>query len=264
MVWSCRHAPHPLDCHEIDLNFKDCVNLLNKLAEDYQQTFFASYGYKKSLENAVTAIDYNDYDYIDAISVFDSSLLSLQDYINELADKDETRFRSEKSGYSFADLSQSIETIRTEDLDMISSYITIYNVTKDKENLIVNYKFKIEELERQKKINEQKLQALSETIEIYEKNSIVIFANATSGTDATLNQSTDTYDTLIDEQIASQKTLSNCEQQIEKYNKRIKALESSSKKGSEDKVKEDFEKINNKIDTLLESVNITVSEYYPF
>lgn len=251
-----------MSCHEVDLKFDDCVNLLNKLTENYKQTFFTNYGYKKSLETAVTAIDYNDYDYVDAVSVFDSSLLSLQDYINELADKDETRFRSEKSGYSFADLSQSIETIRTEDLDMISSYITIYNVTKDKENLIVNYKFKIEELERNKKINEEKIQALAETIDAYEKNSILIFANATSGTDATLNQSTDTYDKLIDEQIAAQKEFSNCEQQIAKYNKRIKALEGSLKKGSEDKIKEDFEKINNKINTLLESVNITVSEYY--
>lgn len=96
------------------------------------------------------SIDYNDYDYVDAVSVFDSSLKSLKEYIDDLAKHDNIRFRSDQSGYTFADLSQSIETIRTEDLDMILSYIVYNNVTKDKENLIANYEFKIEELTRSK------------------------------------------------------------------------------------------------------------------
>lgn len=251
-----------MDCNEINMEFSDCVNLLNNLTKQYEQTFFTEYGYKKSLENTVTAIDYNNYDYVDAVSVFDSSLLSLQDYINELVDKDETRFRSEKTGYTFTDLSKSIEIIRTDDLDMISSYITINNVTKDKQNLIANYKFKSDELERQKKIYEEKLNALTETIETYEKNSILIFANANSGSDATLNQSSDTYDNLISQKVDVEKQLSDCQQKMNNCDERIKALNSSSKKGSEEKVKEDFDKINTKINTLLNSVNITVSEYY--
>lgn len=251
-----------MDCSMVDMKFDECVNFLNTLTERYKQTFFEDYGYKQSLEDVVTAIDYNNYDYVDAVSVFDTSLLSIQDYIDELANKDETRFRSEKTGYTFTDLSKSIEVIRSDDLDMISSYITVNNVTKNKENLIANYQFKSKELERSKKIYEEKLASLSETIENYEKNSILIFANAQSGSDATLNQSSDTYDNLISQKVDVEKRLSNCQQQMDKYNNRIKALGNNSKKGSEEIVKEDFDKINKKINDLLSSVNISVTEYY--
>ncbi len=251
-----------MDCNMVEMEFKDCVNFLNNLTQRYKQTFFNDYGYKQSLENTITAIDYNDYDYVDAVSVFDSSLLSLQDYIDELAAKDESRFRSEKTGYTFTDLSKSIEVIRTDDLDMVSSYITVNNVTKNKENLMANYQFKSKAMERNKKIYEEKLAGLSETIETYEKNSILIFANAQSGSNATLNQSSDTYDNLISQKVIIEKQLSNCQQQMDKYNTRIKALEANSKKGSEDIVKEDFDKITKKINDLLSSVNTTVTEYY--
>lgn len=99
-----------------------------------QRGFYNNYGYNSSLESAVVSIDYTEYDYVDAVDVFDSSLGSLKNYIDELAASDNTRFRSE-TGYTFADLSSSIDTVRNEDLDWISSYITLNNVTKDKKIL---------------------------------------------------------------------------------------------------------------------------------
>ena len=159
-----------------------------------------------------------------AVDVFDSSLGSLKNYIDELAASDNTRFRSE-TGYTFADLSSSIDTVRNEDLDWISSYITLNNVTKDKKNLIANYKFKIEDLKRSKIISEEQLKAVSETIEVYEKNSILIFSNATDAANASLTQSSDTYDNLITQKIEAQANLSACEQNIKRYEERIKSLD---------------------------------------
>lgn len=251
-----------MDCSRVNLSFSQSAKFLNKLTENYTKTFFSKYGYKKSLEDAITVIDYNDYDYIDAISVFDSSLTSIQNYIDNIANNDETRFRSEKSGYTFTDLSRAINTIRTEDLDLISSYVTVYNVTKSKENLIANYQFKIEDLTRNKTICEEQIKTLNDTISAYEKNSILIFANATSGTDATLNSSTETYDNLIEQQVNLQKQLSSYEQRINMLSKRIDGLKNNTNTGSSEKVSEDLDKINNKITDLLNTVNITVSEYY--
>lgn len=251
-----------MDCYKLDLKFKDCVALLNKVTENYKGTFAEKYGYKNSLANAVTSFDYNDYDYIDSIDVLDSSLESLESYINELAAKDSTRFRSKQTGYTFSDLVKSIETIRTEDLGIISSYITLYNMTKDKENLITNYEYRIEEYERQKKINEEKLESIVRILEVYEKNSILIFSNATSGTDAALNQSSDTYDALIEQQVITETEISRYQQGIDKYNKRIKNLKEDTKKGSFEILEKDFENVNKKVNTFLETVQTTVSEYY--
>jgi len=244
------------------MKFKDCVALLNNVTEKYKSTFSEKYGYKESLAKAVLSFDYNEYDYIDSIDVLDSSLESLESYINELASKDSTRFRSEQTGYTFSDLVKSIETIRTEDLGIISSYITLYNMTKDKENLITNYEYRIEEYERQKKINEEKLNSLTNILEVYEKNSILIFSNATSGTDAALNQSSDTYDKLIEQQVLTETEISRYQQEIDKYNKRIKSLNSDKNKGSVETLEKEFEDINNKVNTFLETVQTTVCEYY--
>lgn len=189
-------------------------------------------------------IDYNDYDYVDAVSVFDSSLKSLKEYIDDLAKHDNIRFRSDQSGYTFADLSQSIETIRTEDLDMILSYIVYNNVTKDKENLIANYEFKIEELTRSKNIYKERLQSINDTISNYEKNSILIFGNATDGSNATLNQSSDTYDNMIDDKVRAETNLSTCEQNISLYENRIKSLKSGTQKsGVSELVRKRFWKV---------------------
>lgn len=252
-----------LDCRKSGLSRKESASFLNLLSEKYSKKFFESYGYNKSLEKAVIAIDYHDYDYVDAVSVFDSSLKSLKEYIDDLAKKDNIRFRSETSGFTFADLSRSIETIRTEDLDMILSYIVSNNITKDRENLIVNYQFKIEELTRSRNIYKERLKSINETISNYEKNSILIFGNATDGANATLNQSSDTYDNMIDDKVRAETGLSKCEQNISLYEERIKSLKKGdTKSGSAEIVEKDFEKLNSKINTLLETVNETAVEYF--
>lgn len=252
-----------INCRKARLSQGESERLLNKMTENYADFFLDSYGYNKSLENAVKSIDYSEYDYVDAITVFDTSLESLQNYIDELSEKDTIRFRSEVSGYTFADLSKSIDVIRNEDLDWISSYITLNNVTKDKKNLIANYKFKIEEYGRTKTIYEEKLAAIEETISGYEKNSILIFGNATDGTNAALNQSSDTYDNLISEKVRTQTNLSATEQRIALYQERVKSLESGkSVSGSEQTVEDSLSKISDKIETLIDSVNTTATDYY--
>lgn len=252
-----------LECgSETGLSKKEGALLLNKITEKYNEVFYKNYGYNTSLESAIVSIDYTDYDYVDAVDVFDSSLKSLKNYIDELASSDNTRFRSDM-GYTFSDLSSSIETVRNEDLDWISSYITLNNVTKDKKNLIANYKFKIEDLKRSKIISEEQLKTVSETIDVYEKNSILIFGNATDAANASLSQSSDTYDNLIAQKISAQSKLTACEQNIKLYEERIKSLENGNSTASDVEVVEaELQKISGKIDTLLNTVNETASDYY--
>ena len=252
-----------MDCAKAnELKVSECAKLLNLLSEKYKRTFFDSYGYKKSIENAIISIDHNDYDYADAALVFDSNLLSLKNYIGELEKTDEVRFRSENSGYTFSDLAKSIETLRTEDLEMLSSYITLYSVTKDKKDLISKYSFRIEELERSKKQYEQMLEGLRETIDSYQQNTIMVFDRSDADTDTSFLQSSEAYAELVDKEVAAEKSAEEAAQEINRYRKRIKNLEGSVKKGSEEKVKEDFEKLSSKLDALLTDVRDTVNEYY--
>lgn len=251
-----------LECHKADLSKREAADLLNKLSEKYTEVFNESYGYNSSLENAVVSIDYREYDYVDAIDVFESSLTSLRNYINELASKDNNRFRAE-NGYTFADVSSSINTIIDEDLSWVSSYIILNNVTKDKELRIANYEFKIEKLKRNKIIAEEMLKSVNKSIDDYEQNSILIFGSISDGANASITQSSDIYNSLINRKIAVQKEYSNCEQLIKKYEDRIKSLnKSTTTKGHIETVEAEFEKLDKKIDSLLGVANETASEYY--
>lgn len=244
------------------LSKKEAANLLNEITNRYYNEFYARYGYNESLENAVKAIDYKDYDYIDAVDVFNTSLNSLKNYLNELESRDKTRFRAD-NGYTFADISASIDTICDEDLDWASSYISLKNVSRDKKTLIANYNFKIESLKRTKAVAQETIDTLEKTINDYEKNSILILGNSSDSTSATIDQSTDTYDNLIDQKLLAEKDYASAEQKISLYEKRIKALESSAAtKEDNEIVEQQFEKISSKVDSLLKTANEAASQYY--
>lgn len=249
-------------CEKVEITHKEAANILNKITEKYYDYFYNTYGYNTSLEKAVTSINYDEYDYVDSLTIFDSSLRSLQNYINELSSSDNTRFRSE-NGYTFADISASIDTICNEDLDLISSYVMINNITKNKKNLIANYEFKVEDMKRKKKTAEETIASINETIDAYEKDSIIILGNATDTSSASLTQSSQTYNNLITQKIDTQTVLSRYEQNINLYNERLKSLKSDQSLGSNNKyVEQELEKISSKINTLIDTINDTASEYY--
>jgi len=244
-----------------NLSNKDEVELINKITEIYADVFNEKYGYNTSMESAVRSIDYREYDYVDAVDVFSTTLGSLKNYINELAKTDNTRFKAE-NGYTFADVSESIDTIRTENLEWIASYINYNNVTKDRETLIANYEFRIENLKRDKIVAEENIESLNRTIEDYEKDAIIVFGNA-DGANTSFNKGSGTYDNLIAKKIHAEATASRCTEQIDRYEKRIKSLKNSTTKQSDIEIVEmEFEKLSVKIDSLLEIANETSSEYY--
>jgi hypothetical protein len=242
----------------------EAVEMLNTILDCYHDYFFDTYGYNEALGNAVTAIDYTEYDYAEAVDVFDTSLQTLKKYVDNLATDDTSRFRSSQTGYTFSDLSQAISTIREMNLDVISSYITINNVTKDKESLLNYYNYRIETLTRSKTIAQETLDAVKESIESYEKDTVMIFGNGTENTDTQYTQASAEYDNLIKQKISAQEDLSTTTQKINYYNQRINGLKSKSActDANIEKVETDLAAISDKITELIDSVNTTADEYY--
>ena len=50
------------------------------------------------------------------------------------------------NGYSFSDLRAAVNTIKSADLSSLSSYISINNITNDKEQLITYYEYRTEQV----------------------------------------------------------------------------------------------------------------------
>ncbi len=240
------------------------VEVFNTVLECYRDYFFETYGYNKALGSAVTVLDYTKYDYAEAVDVFDSTLSTLKSYVSNLAEEDTTRFRSSSTGYTFSDLSEAIKTIQEMDLDRISSYVTVNNVTKDKDSLIDYYQYRIDALNREKAIASENLKTISDSINTYQKDTIMVFGNGTDSTDTQETKFSEQYDNLIKQKISAQNTVSTATQRVNYYNQRIKALKEKPV-GSDakvEKVEGYFDDLNEKVTELIDNINTTADEYY--
>ena len=218
------------DYNNTDFDSDDATNILNTILTKYQDYFYEEYGYNESLGTAVSAISYESYDYSEAIDVFNNNLTTLRKYVKQLANEDSTRFRSAATGYTFDDLYQAIITIQDIDLDKVSSYITVNNLTKDKEAALAYYDYRMNTLNRQKTALEEQLKSVQDSIGAYEKDQIFIF----SGTDeANTNMSSsvasEQYDNMVKEKLNLTEDLADTKQSINYYKERKDALQNKGK-----------------------------------
>lgn len=248
------------------------VQVLNSMLNHYRDYFFDQYGYNKSLGQSLSAVSYEDYDYSEAVDLFRVNLNALSDYVNTLSRSDSSHFRSKETGvegedgltgYTFDDISQSIDAVKRIDLARISSYVTVNNVTKDKTATIAYYQYNIDELNREKNAYTERLANLKTAIDSYKKDTVLVMSGI-DGTSQELSQSSEQYDKLVEryDNVATQ--LANVKQDISMYTQRKEGLEKG-KEGTEDM--EDYTvgelaKLNDKVNRLIEITRIASEQYY--
>ena len=240
------------------------VDFLNTLLRCYGDYFYEEYGYNEPLGTAVNAVDYQSYDYAQQVDLFRNSLRTVKNYLDSLAKDDSTIFRSSVTGYTFNDLSDYAKTITSIDLDRISSYISVNNVTKDKDSALAYYNYRIENLNRDKSEYTERLAALDASIAQYQKDSILIFGNGTDSTNTEYATSSDQYDSLFKQKTNVEASLAQTKQDINFYTSRRDALQNNktSSKANVDKVEADIEELNNKVKNLIDLTEKTASDYY--
>lgn len=240
------------------------ADFLNTLLSNYKTYFMQTYGYNDVFGDALTAVDYTGYDYPQAMDLLSTTLNSLQNYVNRLSSEDETRFRSTTTGYTFSDLNEAINTMRSVDYSTLTSYVLGKNVTKDKDALVTYYQYRIETLTRSKKSAEEKLASIVDSITNYEKDSIVIMAGADNTSGTPLTQPSEAYDDLIQQKTDAQSSVSSYQQQITDYTTRLENLQKKSLGNAKDKekVEADLAALGQKINTLIDAVNETADEYF--
>lgn len=250
------------DYAKTGFNGEQAVNFINTMLDKYREYFFEIYGFNQALGNAVMTLDYSTYDYAQAIDVFSSSLSTLKDYVTELDNQDKTHFRSTETGYTFSDLSYAISTLKEVDLDQISSYVTINNVTKDKNSLIDYYNYRVEALARTRNVAQEELHQLEESIKAYEKDIVIIYSSDQEPSQ--YSQSSEAYDNMFERKVRTQNTVSTAAQEINMYQQRINALKSKSVADQDkiDKVEADMAALNAKLLSLLAQVDETANEYF--
>lgn len=246
------------------LSDSDAVEVINAILNQYNDYFYETYGYNESLGNAVSVINYNDYDYSEAIDLFDNSLSILKKYVQQLANEDQTRFRSSATGYTFSDLYQAIDTVATIDLDKISSYVAVNNLTKDKESALAYYEYRIKALTRQKAQYEEEIKSYETAIANYEKDQIIVFGAGSEDMNTQSTLASQQYDKMIDEKNKIAVSLAETKQNINFYKERQESLKSNNA-GSTAKVEAveaDLASLNEKVSNLINFVADTSEDYY--
>lgn len=248
------------------------VQVLNSMLNHYRDYFFDQYGYNKSLGQSLSAVSYEDYDYSEAVDLFRVNLNALSDYVNTLSRSDSSHFRSKETGvegedgltgYTFDDISQSIDAVKRIDFARISSYVTVNNVTKDKTATIAYYQYNIDELNREKNAYTERLANLKTAIDSYKKDTVLVMSGI-DGTSQELSQSSEQYDKLVEryDNVATQ--LANVKQDISMYTQRKEGLEKGKEgtKDMEDYTVGEIAKLNDKVNRLIEITRIASEQYY--
>lgn len=248
----------------LGMNRSQSADFLNTLLNNYKIYFMQTYGYNEAFGDALTAVDYTNYDYPQAMDMFNTTLNSLQGYINRLASDDNIRFRSVQTGYSFSDLSEAVGMLKSVDHASLSSYIIGKNVTKDKESLVTYYQYRIDTLTRSMTSAQEHLASIVDSIANYQKDSIIIMAGSDASSDAALTQPSEAYDDLISQKTEAQDSVSGYQRQINEYKARLESLDKKSIGSSKDqeKVEADLQALGEKVNALIADVNTTADEYF--
>lgn len=252
------------DFGKAGLDRQNGVDFLNTLLKCYGEYFYEEYGYNEPLGTAVKTADYETYDYAQQVDLFRNSLRTVKTYLDNLAKDDTTTFRSSATGYTFSDLSDYAKTITGIDLDRISSYITVNNVTKDKDSTLAYYNYRIENLKRDRDEYSERLEAINNSITSYKKDVIQVFGNGTENTNTESTLHSEQYDSMFRQKTSVESSLAQTKQDINFYTSRRDALQNNkaSSKANVEKVEADIADLSKKVENLVDLTEQTASDYY--
>lgn len=238
------------------------IDLLNTILDFYRKEFEETYNFNVALGSSLEVVNYADYDYAEAITLFTNTLDDMESYLLNLKVSDTAGFRSSATGSTLDDLLKRLSTLRDIDLDQTASFVTGNAVTRNgAAREIAHYEWLVQELTRQNAVQEAKLASLTDSIAAYEKDPMILSGEGSG----TVNQdSTDYYDQLISDKIDTQDQISQNMRTIRFYQREIEILQSDREvsQQTKDRADEYLESLNQGVNRLLEDVKTTANEFY--
>ena len=251
------------------LNRADGVLFLNTLLDAYQDYCFSTYNSNAALQNPLEAIDYREYDYAEAVNVFSNTLDNISSYLSQFSNKRMgSSYRSATTGFTFSDLSKIASSLKEIDLDRAASYIVIHSVSENSADVQVShYEWMIENLEQERAVQRTRLASLMDSINSYEKDSIIIFSGQNG---ASMAQNPDeinaNYDAMIQEEMDTQSRIASYNRSISYYESVIEGFRQTDADASAlddiEIVKGYLEKLYQDLTELAKNVSLTANEYY--
>ena len=204
---------------DVDLSKRDGIAFVNGLLRAYRDYCVKTYRHDTTLSNPLSAVSYSEYNYAEAVNIFSSVLDSATSYLSKLQNSHSSakNFRSWKTGLTFQDLQRTVKLLQEIDLERLSSYIVIHSVSDKNDGTEISYyQWRIEQLEQERAVQRMRFNALTDAINNYHKDDILVISGTTS-TDAanssSIMSSPETmnanYDAMIQEKLDAQASIAS-------------------------------------------------------
>ena len=184
------------DNGDIVLTADELQRLLSAVTEAYHDYFIETYQDRSLPNDYIGAINEDTLDYLETLDEISNSLNYLESYCNNRA-ASLPDFRT-TDGISFADLSKTIRTLRSTDIDYIYSYVSLNNIYKDKLVLKTYYEMQKRNAELDLAETISNIDTLKASIDNY-KNGKVVVNTGDGGTPIEIPHTDAEYNRLVAE-----------------------------------------------------------------
>ncbi|WP_026518049.1 hypothetical protein [Butyrivibrio sp. MC2021] len=243
-------------------NSKELPKILDGIIDSYKQYFMDTYANTEVLSVTSNLLSGDDYDYGESIDLVTTQMDIMLSYVRERM-KTAPDFRASSTGLSFQDIVTSLEFVKTVDINRLSSYIQSQSLTKDKYRQQEYYEYMIRNCSNKISELQTRLDSLTNTINSYEKDPVVIVSNS----DSTLEygQKNEYYDSLVTEKENLIREIAHTNTNLNQYYLLLSQLSESGTSANQeayDYADSLLNRLNTTISSWVELIEETTQEYY--
>lgn len=236
--------------------------LLDAILINYKEFFMESYADTSVLGTAMSVLNVETYDYLQAADMIENEIDTIQSYVDAKREQ-APDFRANSTGLSFSDLANSIDTVKQLDLNNFISFVQSNNLTKDAGTQIDYYNYQIRQYDLEIQELKSQLADVERTIASYEKDPVIVMSNQDSVTET--SQKNQYYDELLARKLELNRKISTINTDMNKAYEISASLNSGTNVAKE----EDYDYADTLLRGLMDTVEVwselaqkTAEEYY--
>lgn len=232
------------------LSSSETTEVLNAILDSYRDYFMDTYANTEVLTVTSNLINYEEYDYLEAIDMLQSQIDIMLSYVSERRDQ-APDFRSSTTGLAFGDIETSLRAVEDIELSSLASYVENLTLTKDKERMQEYFDYKIRKYNMELSELQTQLATVENTISTYVKDPVVIVSSQESTQEIT--QKNEYYDKLIEQKLSLNKQIASVNTKLNETYSMLKRMNEVTSKNTQEQF--DY------ADSLLQKVGTTISEW---
>lgn len=140
--------------------------VLDKVLDVYFAEYSQNYLNTGYAANSLKDLDENSYDYIEMLEIIEDNITETLAFLEQCMTSD-PYYRASSTGLSFGDLTGELNMIRSVDISSLYSKILEYQISKDKQLLLSNYRERIKNYEITNTVEEEQIADVVKIMDAY-------------------------------------------------------------------------------------------------